>query len=94
MAVSLSKGGNVNLSKEAPGLTKIMVGLGWDARSTDGTDFAFLEELDELPGRYVDNANFFSVEDPEHVPDDELYELLMAEYPTWLHEAARLGLLR
>ena len=39
MAVSLSKGGNVNLSKEAPGLTKIMVGLGWDARSTDGTDF-------------------------------------------------------
>jgi stress response protein SCP2 len=58
------------------------------------TDFAFLEELDELPGRYVDNANFFSVEDPEHVPDDELYELLMAEYPTWLHEATRLGLLR
>jgi stress response protein SCP2 len=58
------------------------------------TDFAFLEELDELPGRYVDNANFFSVEDPEHVPDDELYELLMSEYPTWLHEATRLGLLR
>ena len=39
MAVSLSKGGNVNLSKEAPGLTKILVGLGWDARSTDGQDF-------------------------------------------------------
>lgn len=39
MAVSLSKGGNVNLSKEAPGLSKIVVGLGWDARSTDGTDF-------------------------------------------------------
>ncbi len=39
MAVSLSKGGNVNLSKEAPGLSKILVGLGWDARSTDGADF-------------------------------------------------------
>ncbi len=39
MSVSLSKGGNVSLSKEAPGLTKIMVGLGWDARSTDGADF-------------------------------------------------------
>jgi hypothetical protein len=58
------------------------------------TDFAFLEELDELPGRYVDNANFFSVEDPEHVHDDELYDLLMSEYPTWLQEATRLGLLR
>ena len=39
MAVSLSKGGNVSLSKEAPGLTLIDVGLGWDARSTDGADF-------------------------------------------------------
>ena len=39
MAVSLSKGGNVSLSKEAPGLTKILAGLGWDARVTDGTDF-------------------------------------------------------
>ncbi|MDD1625397.1 MAG: TerD family protein, partial [Methylococcaceae bacterium] len=35
MAISLSKGGNVNLSKEAPGLNKIVVGLGWDARATD-----------------------------------------------------------
>ncbi len=39
MAVSLSKGGNVNLSKEAPGLTNIKIGLGWDARATDGADF-------------------------------------------------------
>ncbi|SHE23001.1 TerD family protein [methanotrophic endosymbiont of Bathymodiolus puteoserpentis (Logatchev)] len=39
MAVSLSKGGNVNLSKEAPGLTKVAVGLGWDNRATDGADF-------------------------------------------------------
>lgn len=39
MAVSLKKGGNVSLSKEAPGLTAIVAGLGWDARATDGTDF-------------------------------------------------------
>jgi tellurium resistance protein TerD len=39
MAISLQKGGNVNLSKEAPGLTKLLVGLGWDARSTDGAAF-------------------------------------------------------
>lgn len=39
MAISLSKGGNVNLSKEAPGLTKISIGLGWDVRSTDGAAF-------------------------------------------------------
>ncbi|MFF8959419.1 TerD family protein [Streptomyces sp. NPDC014894] len=39
MAVSLTKGGNISLTKEAPGLTAVTVGLGWDVRTTTGTDF-------------------------------------------------------
>jgi len=40
MAVSLSKGGNISLSKEAGGsLSKLTVGLGWDPRATDGAAF-------------------------------------------------------
>ncbi|GAA4965124.1 TerD family protein [Uniformispora flossi] len=39
MGVSLSKGGNVSLSKEAPGLTAVTIGLGWDVRTTTGADF-------------------------------------------------------
>ncbi|AKH84031.1 chemical-damaging agent resistance protein C [Streptomyces sp. CNQ-509] len=39
MPVSLSKGGNVSLTKEAPGLTAVTVGLGWDVRTTTGVDF-------------------------------------------------------
>ncbi|WP_406410551.1 TerD family protein [Streptomyces halstedii] len=39
MGVSLAKGGNVSLSKEAPGLSAVLVGLGWDARGTTGADF-------------------------------------------------------
>lgn len=39
MAISLSKGGNINLSKDAPGLKKALAGLGWDARATDGAPF-------------------------------------------------------
>ena len=39
MSITLSKGGNLSLSKEAPSLTKLIVGLGWDNRSTDGKDF-------------------------------------------------------
>jgi tellurium resistance protein TerD len=39
MPVVLTKGGNVNLSKEAPGLKNIAVGLGWDIRATDGAAF-------------------------------------------------------
>ncbi|MBU3864698.1 TerD family protein [Streptomyces sp. 4503] len=39
MGVSLSKGGNVSLSKEAPGLTAVLIGLGWDVRTTTGVDY-------------------------------------------------------
>ncbi|MGW8973737.1 TerD family protein [Streptomyces platensis] len=39
MGVSLGKGGNVSLSKEAPGLTAVTVGLGWDVRTTTGADY-------------------------------------------------------
>ncbi|AEH08117.1 MULTISPECIES: TerD family protein [Protofrankia] len=44
MAISLAKGGNVSLTKQAaeagtPQLTALTVGLGWDARTTTGTDF-------------------------------------------------------
>lgn len=39
MGLSLSKGGNLSLSKVAPSLTNVLVGLGWDARETDGQDF-------------------------------------------------------
>ncbi|MEC5163052.1 MULTISPECIES: TerD family protein [unclassified Janthinobacterium] len=51
MAISLQKGGNVNLSKEAPNLKKVVIGLGWDPRVTDGATFdldgsAFLLKAD------------------------------------------------
>ena len=39
MAISLQKGGNVSLSKEAPSMKKMLIGLGWDARATDGAAF-------------------------------------------------------
>jgi tellurium resistance protein TerD len=39
MAISLSKGGNISLSKTDPSLTRMVVGLGWDQRETDGGDF-------------------------------------------------------
>ena len=57
------------------------------------SDFTFLEELDTMGGRYVDNANFFSVAQPDLLPDDELYDLLMGEYPEWVKAAPAKGLL-
>ncbi|MCK1796099.1 TerD family protein [Streptomyces sp. XM4193] len=39
MGVTLAKGGNVSLSKAAPNLTQVQVGLGWQSRATTGADF-------------------------------------------------------
>src|SRR6476620_2166607 len=39
VGVSLNKGGNVSLTKAAPNLTTVIVGLGWDPRITTGADF-------------------------------------------------------
>lgn len=39
MAINLSKGGNVNLSKTAPTMNKVDLGLGWNPRATDGKAF-------------------------------------------------------
>jgi len=39
MAISLQKGGNVSLSKQAPGMKRVRFGLGWDLRKTDGSAF-------------------------------------------------------
>lgn len=46
--------------------------------------FAFLTRLDNLDGRYVDNANFFALDDIERVADSVLYQRLLNEYPGWL----------
>ena len=39
MAINLSKGGNINLSKTAPTMNKVDLGLGWNPRATDGKAF-------------------------------------------------------
>jgi tellurium resistance protein TerD len=60
VTVSLTKGGNVSLTKQSPGLTAVTVGLGWDARTTDGQAF----DLDAsaiacgILGKAVSDAHF------------------------------------
>ena len=63
MALTLQKGGNLSLSKQDPNLKRLVVGLGWDARSTDGQDFdldasAFLISS---AGRVRSDADFIQV---------------------------------
>ena len=52
MAISLVKGGNVSLSRTSPGLSKIQVGLGWNARASEGAPF----DLDASAFLLTDNG--------------------------------------
>ena len=62
-------------------------------RSTLPKGFDFLEMLDKMPGRLIDNANFFAVADPDEPTDAELYDLMMEEYPSWLKLARQAKVL-
>jgi tellurium resistance protein TerD len=60
VGVSLSKGGNVSLTKEAPNLTAVIVGLGWDVRTTTGSDFDLDASalLANAEGKVTNDQNF------------------------------------
>lgn len=49
--------------------------------------FSFLEKLDTMSGRFIDNANFFALNDIGSISDDELYKRMLTEFPSWLREA-------
>lgn len=55
--------------------------------------FNFLQKLDNMSGRFLDNANFFKVQDLSRKTDDELYGLLLNEFPGWIPQAKSKGLI-
>ncbi|TLQ46585.1 vWA domain-containing protein [Streptomyces marianii] len=64
----------------------------------DSRQFDFLRRLDDLAvpaKRPVDNAGFFHAgQDPRKVPDTELYDRLLSEFPAWLANARAMGIVR
>lgn len=49
--------------------------------------FPYLEKLDDLSDRYIDNAGFMKIDDISSIGDNELYSLLLNEFPDWIEEA-------
>ncbi|MDD3306535.1 MAG: VWA domain-containing protein [Acetobacterium sp.] len=65
----------------------------WQFVGIGGGNYGVVQAIDHLPGRKVDNANFFSLDDIGRVENTELYSRMLAEFPQWLKEAKRLGIL-
>lgn len=65
----------------------------WQFMGVGSADFSYLEKLDDLDGRYIDNADFFSVQNLKNMSDEQLYEKLTNEYPGWVKLAATKNLI-
>lgn len=66
----------------------------WQFMGVGGYDYGVLEKLDNMPGRVVDNANFFAIDDFDIISNEELYDRLLCELPSWLDNAKRVGVLK
>lgn len=66
----------------------------WQFIGLGRSQYGVLERFDTLSGRRVDNVGFFAADDIETVPDAELYDRLLSEFPSWLRDAQQLGILR
>ncbi|WP_109508317.1 vWA domain-containing protein [Nocardioides speluncae] len=66
----------------------------WQFVGLGRAEYGILERLDTMPGRLVDNAGFFAVDDIETVSDAELYDRLLEEFPSWLEAARQAGVIR
>ncbi|KUF15751.1 VWA domain-containing protein [Streptomyces silvensis] len=66
----------------------------WQFVGLGKSNYGVLERFDTLPGRRVDNVGFFAVDDISTVPDTELYDRLLSEFPDWMAAARRAGILR
>lgn len=53
--------------------------------------FKTLRELDDMPGRTTDNADFFELNGS--VSDEQLYQLMLQEFPGWITRAKGLQIL-
>ena len=92
--VFLSDGGVI----DEQGIKKAMVDAAkypifWQFVGLAGSSYGILERLDTMSGRLVDNADFFHVDDLGKITDEQLYERLLNEFPSWLKAARLKGIL-
>lgn len=67
--------------------------LYWQFVGLGGRGYGILEKLDDMKGRLVDNCGFFALDDLHQVTEEQLYDQLMEEFPSWLKEAKAKGII-
>lgn len=65
----------------------------WQFVGIGGSSYGILKKLDDMSGRVVDNCNFFELDRLSSVSEDQLYNLLLEEFPGWIKEATKKGII-
>lgn len=68
-------------------------GIFWKFLSVGRESIPFLEKLDDLKNRVIDNADYQPVGEPSQLDDTRLFDLLLVEYKDWLREARAKGMI-
>lgn len=87
--------GGVDKNQEIKDLIKWSSSLPifWQFIGIGGHNYGALEELDDLKGRFLDNADFFAIDDLQQISESELYDRMLTEFPGWLKAAHSKGII-
>lgn len=83
---------------DARGISSIMtkaakLPIFWQFVGLSGRNYGILKKLDDMSGRVVDNCSFFEVDELDDMSEQELYDAMLDEFPSWLIAAKQANIL-
>lgn len=91
--IFITDGSNADIRASKQALIKASrYNIFWKFVGIGNEKFDFLEKLDNLEGRFIDNANFININNISAIDDKELYSLLLTEYNDWLGRCRANGI--
>lgn len=94
-ALFLTDGVPDNKAEAVRAITEVSTSpIFWKFLSIGRDSIEFLEKLDDLNDRFVDNADYQPVGDVDRISDQELFDKMMEEYPGWLQLVRQKGLIK
>lgn len=61
----------------------------WQFVGIGGSNYGALEGFDTMDGRFIDNANFFAIDNLSSISEQELYDKMIQEFPSWIQLAKK-----
>lgn len=94
-ALFLTDGAPDNAKAAVDALTDVSTApVFWKFLSIGPSKMQFLQKLDDLTERFVDNADYQHIGDLDRVAEADLFDLMLEEFPEWITEVRSKGLIK